>query len=228
MAIQLKFPFWNSLDDIELPSKEEIKRCLLSPLQEIDKFLNFTDVYESPIIKAFLGDPPYILWGFHHRKETLRKDIAIHFFIHDYRFTVVFNCPNKYLDELKKYRWVIAPDFSVQPQMPLEEKRYNIFNIKRITAWWQYNGINVIPNVVWCSGVDYDYCFDGLPKHSVIAINSTGVGHDERSKQVWIEGYKKAIEILQPKLIIRYGAKQDGEIESISIYYPNDNRRLAA
>jgi hypothetical protein len=228
MAIQLKFPFWDSLDGVEASSKEEIKRCLLSSLQRIDKFLNFTDDYESPIVKAFLGVTPYTLCAFHHRKETLRKDIAIHFFIHDSKFVSVLNSPYKYIDELKNYRWVIAPDFSVQPQMPLEEKRYNIFNIKRITAWWQYNGINVIPNVVWCSGVDYEYCFDGLPKHSVVAINSTGVGKDERSKQVWIEGYKKAIEVLLPKLIIRYGAKQDGEMESISIYFPNDNRRIAA
>ena len=123
------------------------------------------------------------------------------------------------------YRYVIAPDFSVQPQMPLPEKHHNIFRIKLITAWWQYNGINVIPNVVWCNGVDYNYCFDGLPKNSIIAINSTGIGNDERSKYIWLNGYKKAIETLQPKGIIRYGAKQEHEIESISIYFENNNKR---
>ena len=227
MTKQLIIPFKYSNNAVIVPTDNEKKGRHAPFFQDINACLNFTDKYESPKVKANLGDCPYTLWGFGRRKETLRKDIAIHFFIHDYKFIAVLNNPYKYLEELRKYRWVIAPDFSVQPQMPLEDKRYNIFNIKRITAWWQYNGINVIPNVVWCSGIDYEYCFDGLPTHSIIAINSTGVGHDERSKQIWIEGYRKALKCLKPKTIIRYGAKQDGEDESISIYFGNDNRKAA-
>ncbi len=167
------------------------------------------DVHQFPIVKPNHSDIPYIVLGFHRRKETVRKDVTIHFFIDDSKFITVLNNPHKHIDELSTYRWVIGSDFSVQSQMTLEDKRHNIFNIKKITAWWQYNGVNVIPNVVWCSGVDYDYCFDGLPKHSVVAINSTGIGKDERSKQVWIDGYTKAIDILKPTSIIRYGARQD-------------------
>ena len=47
------------------------------------------------------------------------------------------------------------------------------------------------------------------------------------SKSLWIQGYKRAIETLEPLKIIRYGAKQEGEDESISIYYPNDNYKSA-
>lgn len=72
--------------------------------------------------------------------------------------------------------------------------------------------------------MDYEYCFDGIPKHSIIAINSTGIGHDIRSKKGWIEGYKKAVELLQPTHIIRYGAKQDGELEENSTFFDNDNK----
>lgn len=227
MAKQLELPLEFQNNCIIIPFEGE-KRKLRDPFhQEINRCLNFTDVHQSPIVKPNHSDMPYTVLGFHRRKETVRKDVAIHFFIDDSKFITVLNNPYKYIDELSTYRWVIGPDFSVQPQMPLEDKRHNIFNIKKITAWWQYNGINVIPNVVWCSGIDYEYCFDGLPHNSVIAINSTGIGKDERSKQVWIEGYNKAVEILKPMSIIRYGARQDGEDESISVYFCNENRKAA-
>lgn len=96
---------------------------------------------------------------------------------------------------------------------------------KLLAAWLQKNGIAVIPNVSWSRDWSYDFCFEGFPKHSTIAINSTGIGKDSFSKSLWINGYKKAIEILEPIQILRYGAKQEGELEDISIYYINDNRK---
>ena len=224
MAIQLELPLPYP-DKETIINKELVKKKYYDPFhQEINGQLNFSSGYQSPKIKPNNGEIPTAMISFPRRKETRRADIAIHFYTHDCKISGLRSFARKYIDELRMYKWVIGPDFSVQPQMPMKEKEYIIFLNKKITAWMQLNGINVIPNVIWCENMDYEYCFDGLPKHSIIAINSTGIGRDQRSKKGWIDGYKKAIEILQPTHIIRYGAKQDGELEAISTYFENDNK----
>ena len=193
--------------------------------QVINGQLNFSSRYQFPKIAPFNYLIPYGILSIDRIKGTKRIDLTPHFYVHDHKYSGLRSFANKYIDILRKYPSVIGPDFSVQPQMPLKEKEYIIFLNKKITAWMQRNGIKVIPNIIWCEGVDPNYCFDGFPKHSVIAINSTGIGNDLRSKQGWIEGDKKVIEILQPTHIIRYGAKQEGEYEEISTYFDNDNRK---
>lgn len=107
--------------------------------------------------------------------------------------------------------------------MPLPAVTWNNFRNKLLAASYQNMGISVIPNVSWSREWSYQFCFEGLPHKSVISINSTGIGKDKFSKAMWIKGYEKAIEILEPIHIIRYGAAQDGEMKGISTYYQNDN-----
>lgn len=122
---------------------------------------------------------------------------------------------------------IIGIDLSCTEELPECAKRWNCFRNKLFTAYLQNRGVKVIPNVCWWNGADFDYCLDGFSKQSVIAINSTGLRNNKVSRQIWIEGYKKVVELLEPRFIIRYGAKQAGEYEQISRYYPNDNQLLA-
>ncbi len=226
MEKQMELPF-SYPDKVNNIRERMAKKKYYDPFhQEINGQLNFSSEYQSPKIMPNNGKLPDRMVSFSRRKETQRTDVAIHFYIHDCKFSGLMSFARKYIDELRKYQCVIGPDFSVQPQMPLKEKEYIIYMNKKITAWMQRNGITVISNVIWCENMDYEYCFDGLPRHSIIAINSTGIGRDQRSKKGWIEGYKKTVEILKPTHIIRYGAKQDGELAEISTYFPNGNKQM--
>lgn len=93
-------------------------------------------------------------------------------------------------------------------------------------AWWQYKGKTIIPNIIVDPAI-IDYCLEGYPKHSVIAMNSTGIGKDERAKQNWQIIYPFVIDRLAPVRIIRYGGKQPNEREEISVYYENDNKKFS-
>ena len=128
---------------------------------------------------------------------------------------------------LRRFWGIISTDFSVYADMTMPEVMYNSFRNKLLAAYFQSLGIIVIPNVSWSRPWSYGFCLDGFPKHSVIAINSTGIGRDAFSTSLWMQGYEKVLETLEPLTIIRYGAKQDGEDESISVYFPNDNLRSA-
>lgn len=127
----------------------------------------------------------------------------------------------------KKFQGVISTDFSVYADMTMPMVQYNSYRNKLLASWWQKSGIPVIPNVSWSREWSYDFCFEGFPKNSVIAINSTGTGRDKFSKSLWMKGYEQAIKTLQPSHIIRYGVKHPGEWEEISTYFINDNTKFA-
>lgn len=130
------------------------------------------------------------------------------------------------MEILKRFKSVIAPDFSQFLDMPYAMKLYHSYLNRAFTAYWNYNGINVIPNVTWTTPDSYEYSFSGIEVGGVIAINCTGIKNNGLSKYLWLQGYKEAIKRLKPICIIRYGSKMPGEIENISVYYENENYKM--
>ena len=69
---------------------------------------------------------------------------------------------------------------------------------------------------MWAEPESYEYVFDGLPKHSVIAVSTVGIMESEESRRIFADGMRKALDELEPKLVLCYGAKIDfdwGETE---------------
>lgn len=200
-----------------------------SPLHHLlCKNLLFTSDFQMPKVKPFEGIAPSELLSFN-RARALKHNpnVGVHFYIHDNFFNCVWNTPYRYVEMFKGFWGIISTDFSVYADMTKSEVMWNSFRNKLLAAWFQQQGVRVIPNVSWSRSWSYDFCFDGFPKHSVIAINSTGIGKDPFSIQLWLEGYRRALEVLEPIAIIRYGVKIVGECKDISIYYPNDNYKSA-
>lgn len=81
----------------------------------------------------------------------------------------------------------------------------------------------MVPNATWSTPASYDYAFKGLPKQSVIAINSNGIKGNDAALYLWRKGYEEAIRMLEPTMILRYGDRLPGEWEEISVYYENLN-----
>jgi hypothetical protein len=139
------------------------------------------------------------------------------------KFVRILHNPKKYIDLLKKFNAVIGPDFSqkigYQPFVCFENSWWN----KALSAYFQKEGIVVIPNVTWSTPASYSYAFSGLPKNSIIAINCTGIKSSSVSIYLWRKGYEQAIRILEPTLILRYGDVMPGEYTDISVYFENIN-----
>lgn len=189
--------------------------------------LSFTGKYQMPVIRSVTCPIPDEIAVYYRTSMRHSAGCASHFYTSDTRIERVWKYPNMVLSELlNEEAWIIGPDFSVYADLLLPQQMWNIFRNKLIVAWWQYNGVKVIPNVSWIN-YDYECSFDGWPRNSVIAVNSTGVGTSSRCKAMWIAGYREMIKRLHPQCILRYGAKQDGEIEEISYYYANDNKKFS-
>ncbi|MBR1808024.1 MAG: DUF4417 domain-containing protein [Paludibacteraceae bacterium] len=206
---------------------QECGRSIQKQVTTLCHLVTLTNKFQQPILQAYTGTPPDIIRAVPRTKENERNTTCGHFYIEDAKIERYWNNLPKYERQLSQFKALIAPNLSCTEQMPLEAKRWNVFRNKLMAAWLQSRGISVIPDVMWWKNADMDWCLDGIPRHSVIAINSTGLRRNENSKQIWLEGYKQAVEILKPTMILRYGAKQSGEYEQISRYYPNDNQLLA-
>lgn len=193
----------------------------------ICQHINFTGKFQMPVVKPLICEIPTKIIAYYRTTTGKYTDGVPHFYTNEKNYEWIWNQPYKIINDIPdRKKRVIGPDFSVYAELVFPQKIWNIFRNKLLTAWWQYNGIDVIPNISWINE-DYNCSFEGWPQNSIIAVNSTGVGRNERCRKMWIKGYAEMIERLQPRHIIRYGVKLPGEHEAISTYFTNDNKIMA-
>jgi len=129
----------------------------------------------------------------------------IHFFVDDYQFVRHWNTPDKYIDKLKKFRSVCAPDFSTYTDMPLAMQIYNHYRKHWLAAYWQLNGMTVYPTISWSTPDSYEWCFDGEPVGGIVAVSSVGTQANKESKRLFLLGYEEMMKRLAPAWVIFYG-----------------------
>ena len=136
--------------------------------------------------------------------EKNPERIGCHFFLHDYQFERVWNYPDRYIKVLKKFKFVLSPDFSPYGDMPKILQMYNIYRNHWCCRYWQEHGITVIPTFTIGDSDMIDICCDGIPKNSVIAISTMGEGRWGKYKLLK-SCWNTILEKLEPKTILLYG-----------------------
>lgn len=169
--------------------------------------INFTvdGKYDIPVITAESVNCSDFV-GFNYAKSTQDKaNKGIHFFIDDYQFIRLWGSPKVYVDLFKKFKCIFTPDFSMYTDFPVAMQIYNHYRKHWLGAYYQSQGIKVIPTIGWSDRNSFEWCFDGEPTHSTITISSVGTQKDRQSKLLFLAGYTEMIEKLQPETIIFYG-----------------------
>ena len=206
----------------------EEKNLSSSPLHlGICKGLNFTSHNQFPVVQPYHGAIPEVMMAVHRlsrKSDSFLKTCCGSFFTSDANFERFWTYPYKYLAFLRKLQNVVSPDFSIYTNMLQIQKLWNSFRNKLLSAFYQRNGIPLIPAPSWGDLNNIELYMEGWPQHSIISINSTGVRLDKRCRYVWLEGYHAMLDILNPIHILRYGAYIEGERKEISTYYPNNNK----
>ena len=151
-------------------------------------------------------------------KAIGNKDYAqwVHFYIDDEGFERIWNSPNRYLDILKRYEGVITPDFSVYRDMPLAMQIWNTYRNRAIGYWLKKNGVSIIPNFLWGDERTWEFCFDGIEKHSIIAVGTHGTAKKKLDKFYLEQALDKLLEIIEPRHIVIYGSAYKKLITMIS------------
>ena len=146
------------------------------------------------------------LIGFNYAKGCSNpENKAVHFFLDDYQFKRVWELPQKQINMLKKFQCVCSPDFSIYTDFPKALQIYSHYKKHWCAAYWEENGIEVIPTIGWGDESTYSWCFDGEPIGGTVAVSSLGTQKNSTAKRLFLKGYDAMLERIQPETIIFYG-----------------------
>lgn len=170
--------------------------------------------YGIPVVSSLETSIPVDLVGYN---ETLRPkkddwEKTIHFFLDDYKFESVWSRPDQTLSRIKKIGRALTPDFSLYMDYPIALQIYNVYRNRWLGCYWQENDIEVIPTVSWSGEESFDFCFEGVEKHSTVAISTVGVRGKE-VKENFILGFEEMIRRIEPKDLVVYGESMPIDFE---------------
>lgn len=137
-------------------------------------------------------------------KEKKPKECVAHFFTDDYRFERVWNNCEKYLDILENFKYVCSPDFSCYSGMPYVLQLWQVYRSRAISHFLFANGISVIPTVTWSGEESFDFCFDGLPQNSTLAVSTNGC-FTQNGKECYRIGFEEMCKRLNPYNVLVIG-----------------------
>lgn len=177
--------------------------------------------YDIPEIEPTQFDSAEFI-GFNYARNAKKPESkAVHFFLDDYQFNRVWTDSDRYVEMLKRFKYVLTPDFSLYTGFPKLLQIYNHYRKHWLGAYWQMHGINVIPTICWSDRDSFEWCFDGEPTQSVIAVSSVGTQNSVEKKRRFLDGYFEMVERLEPELIIFYGRvpeEREGNIVKVGAF----------
>ena len=131
---------------------------------------------------------------------------GVHFFVDDYRFTGIYDHPERTLKKYSQYSFLLTPDFSLYADMDLWRQMESVAKNRWIGAYWQRNGLKVIPTIAWSSPRSYEFCFDGVERNGTVAVGMIGC---KKNKLGFLRGYNTMLEKIEPEHIIVFGEPFD-------------------
>lgn len=138
--------------------------------------------------------------------------LAVHFFLDDYRFESLWKNPHRNLDALVRLGCVLSPDFSLWREMPLAMQIWNTYRSRWLGAFWQAAGLQVIPTISWSQA--HDFCYYGVERGSMVAISSIGIVKDPEARELFREGFRKMLVMLEPSTILCYGSLDGLDVQA--------------
>lgn len=133
------------------------------------------------------------------------KPYGIHFYISDYQFTNIWASREKYRHMFRRFGAVMTPGFSMYTDWPKMVQIWNHYRRHLIGAWMQTIGCKVYPTILWSDEDSWEWCFDGEPHHGTVCVSSVGTQKNPESRRLFIAGYNRMMEELEPETILFYG-----------------------
>lgn len=181
--------------------------------------------YGIPVLRSVQLEEKLTWIRFNHAlklPQSERHKYGIHFFMDDYLFERVWHDPVRYTLFLRDFAAVMSPDFSLYTDWPKAVQVYNHWRKHQLAAYWQSEGLTVIPTICWGDEYSFDWCFDGEPRLGDVAISSVGTQRYQEAKEFFMKGYNQMIERLKPTKVVFFGTVPTGcagNIENHAAYY---------
>ena len=137
---------------------------------------------------------------------------GVHFYVDDYRFSGIYNNPERSLEKYSQYAFLLTPDNSTYADMNYWRQLESIAHSRWVGAYWQSCGLVVIPTISWSDPRSYSFCFDGVEHGSIVSVGMIGC---KRAKDDFLRGYNAMLESIDPSAILVFGTpfpEMDGNI----------------
>ena len=122
-------------------------------------------------------------------------------------------------NNLKRFEGIITTDYSMYPELLPAQNIWNCTRNRVMAYYLQNNGFDAIPVATWCMEEDFEWCFDGLPEMSSIAISSNGCLSSPYSKRIFLQGVEELQMKKCPSHLIVCGRKIKELDKYDNIYY---------
>ena len=154
------------------------------------------------------------------KEEDYFVEVYINWYIDDYKFDGLRGIWHDYnfaLRVIKHFAGIITPDFSTYQDFPYSIKINATYRMRVFGYWVGKQGINVINNVRWGTEETFEYCFEGIPKNSIVSIGTVGGGPRKLADRSRFEtGLYKMVEVLSPHTILVYGSAKGECFDELS------------
>ena len=145
---------------------------------------------------------------------------GVHFFIDDYRFTGIYNNPERSIEKLSQYAFLLTPDYSTYSDMNYWRQLESVAHNRWVGAFWQSRDLIAVPTISWSDKRSFDFCFDAIEQGSDVAIGMIGC---KSNKKGFLYGYDAMLERISPGKILCVGnpfKEMRGNIIIIPDEYP--------
>jgi len=194
--------------------------------------LSFEGDYDMPVIGCFDNISKIDYLSLYSDLQDYQKtdNTCVCFYQYDHVFDGVHGLYNSiiYQDEkrlalfrerFKNVKYIVGPDYSIFGDFPAALQIFNIYKSRVCMAWLKTNTAAVIiPNIRWTFDFSYEFAFDGIMKGSNIAISILGQIRDKDNRKMFFEGFKEAIDRIEPKAILIYGFVTESNFDEIFGY----------
>lgn len=135
---------------------------------------------------------------------TDRSGLGVNLYLEPEMLEKSWRRPDAYIQSLKNYCAVLSPPFPIIKGDPLAVQIYNLYRNHWMGAYWQQNGIKVIPTVMWGGVESYEWCFSSVIRNSVVAVSSDLYRKD---KERFLNGFREMCRTIRPVKILWFGSK---------------------
>ena len=194
--------------------------------------LSFEGDYDMPVIGCFDNISKIDYLSLYSDLQDYQKtdNTCVCFYQYDHVFDGVHGLYNSiiYQDEkrlalfrerFKNVKYIVGPDYSLFGDFPVALQIFNIYKSRVCMAWLKANtNAVIIPNIRWTFDFSYEFAFDGIMKGSNIAISILGQIRDKDNRKMFFDGFKEAIDRIEPKSILVYGFVTESNFDEIFGY----------
>ena len=163
--------------------------------------------HQIPVLRGIDSLPPdFKILSYSRKPRTAPQGVSIiNFWEPDQGFAGIFTNPVRTASSLAKFSFVISPDPTLYSSNAEHMRLNTIWRSRAIASYFEYRGLNVIPQVRWTSDSDLDAALAGLRHGSVVAVSNLGCYRSNASKKEFCRGLSRLLEQVAPSQLLLHG-----------------------